>query len=116
MYNIKIQYQTGDSFSTAEREETIEMEWVHLDRAKESLKRIQNHYEFYQKHDNIWEKPEGVELPEGVLWDDENKMICLELIADNGDPFRYGCFWVGYFESLRSATIVRSFKDIKYEP
>ncbi len=114
MYNIKIEYITGDSFHTEQLMETIEMEWKHLDRAKECLKRIQNHYEFYKKYDSIYHIPKDAIVPVGVVMSD--KTACLELIADDGEPFRYGCFWVGYFETLLSATIVMSFKDIKYEP
>ena len=53
----------------------------------------------------MWSKPEEA-LPEGVKWSQKYRMIMLELVDDNGDPFLYSPFWVGYFETLYEAKII----------
>jgi len=114
-YNINISYQTGSSFHTEECEELIERDWKDVDKVKECLQRIQNHYEFYQKYSNMYSKPK-VKIPKGVVWDEDYKQISLELIDDNGKPFRYSNFWTGYFEKLHIAEIIISDKGMRYEP
>ncbi len=114
-YKINISYQTGSSFHTEDREELIEYEWKNIDKAKECIQRIKNHYEFYEKHNLKYKKPE-VEFPIGVIWDEEYKQISLELIDDNGNSFRYSNFWTGYFETLYKAEIKILDKKLRYEP
>ena len=46
-YKIKYSYRTGDSFNTSEGEDTLEYVWTDLDVAKEALKRIKEHYKWY---------------------------------------------------------------------
>lgn len=106
-YTIKISYQTGDSLHSEDVEQCIEYEWSNLHYVQESLRRIGNHYKYYRENNNLWEKPKGV-LPEGVYWDNRFKFIGLELIDDNGNPFKYSDFWTGYFEILYSAEIIIS--------
>lgn len=115
-YKIKIRYKTGDSFHNEDAEMFLEYEWTNLDSAKKSLKHIKNHYEFYQDNSNIWEKPKG-KLPDGVSWNNEYRLIMLDLVDDNGKIYNYSSFWTGYFETLYSAIIetVRD-PDMKYVP
>ena len=115
-YRIKISFRTGNSFNTSDEEDFLEYEWKNLDAAKKSLKHIKNHYEYYQKHSTEYTKPAG-KLPDGVKWSNELRIIILELVADNGAPYRYSSFWTGYFEALHEATIeLIGDSDMKYIP
>jgi len=46
-YQIKIYYQTGDSYSNNDETIYLELTWNNLDVAKENLQRIKEHYEMY---------------------------------------------------------------------
>jgi len=54
MYKIQYHYHTGDSFHTEEREDLLEFEWKDLDVAKECLKRIREHYRWYESKENSY--------------------------------------------------------------
>lgn len=114
-YRIKIHYTTGNSFNTDDYEECLEYGWQNLDMAKESLKRIKNHYKFYQDHGEQWTKPK-CKLPVGVKWNNEHRMLMLELMTDDGKSYFYSSFWTGYFETLHSATIICDDEDMKFIP
>ena len=47
-YYIEIFYETGDSFSSSDEICTLELQWDNLDIAKENIKRIQAHNEWYE--------------------------------------------------------------------
>jgi len=104
IYKIEISYKTGNSFNSENKKEFLEYEWTVLEAAKKSLEHIKNHYEFYQKHNTEYTKPKE-KLPDGVIWDNEYRMIMLVLVDNNNKPYRYSCFWTGYFETLYSAKI-----------
>lgn len=114
-YQIKIYYSTGDSFNSYDTSDVIDIVWNDIKYAKESLQRIKNHNEYYQNNSDLWSKPKG-KLPKGVIWDDKYRMICLELIGKNGKPQLYSSFWTGYFDTLQSAEIIVSGKDMSYQP
>ena len=113
---IEIYYQTGDSFSSEDITDYIEHEWSNLEMAKKCIKRIKNNNEFYLEHQNQYRKPTA-NLPEGVVWDEQYRMIMLELLDDNGKPFLHSAFWQGYFEKLHHAKITfKEDEDFIYEP
>jgi len=114
-YKIEISYRTGNSFNTDDCIDLIEYDWTDLDKAKESLKRIENHYKFYEEYSNMYTKPK-VKIPIGVVWDTELKQVSLELVDDNGKPFRYSSFWTGYFEELYEAKIKMLDEELRYIP
>jgi len=115
-YRIKIDYRTGNSFNSEDKEEFLEYEWENLDSAKKSLKHIKNHYEYYENNSNAWKKPKE-KLPDGVSWSDEYRMLMLDLVDDNDKVYRYSSFWTGYFECLHEATIeLVGDSDMKYIP
>ena len=117
MYKIEITYITGNSFNTYENSDFIELTWDNLDKAKECIKRIKNHYEFYQKHSDLYHRP-NMNLPIGVIWDDEYRMVLLSLITDDNEEYKYCSFWTGYFETLIKAEIIfeNEDNDLCYEP
>lgn len=113
-YKIKIDYQTGDSFGSSDESQYIELGWNDLESAKESLKRIKNHYEYVLEND-YYNKPES-DLPEGVIWNNNYNILQLELITDDKEPYIYHSFWTGYFERLYKAEIICDNSDMVYRP
>jgi hypothetical protein len=95
IYDIEIDYQTGDSFHTEEiTGESLGIVTSDLDKAKENLKRIKERYI----------KNRGGEYDESLLTlltDGENRVI---------HPF-----WEGYFETLRGARITAEDSDTSFE-
>ena len=112
---IKIDYRTGDSFGSHDEIGYVDLEWSNIEKANESLQRIKNHYEYFQNNSDVYRKPKG-EIPKGVVWENEHRVIMLELISDDGSPYLYSPFWVGYFEKLYSAKIVFSDNSMIYKP
>ena len=112
-YKIKIIYTTGDSFHTETGiEKYIDFKWKSLEMASESLKRIGNHYEFYQNNSCLWKQPE-CKLPVGVAWDNQFRIIVLKLVDDDGKDFSYSGFWTGYFEILEEVEIVSELPKLR---
>jgi len=112
-YKIKISYRTGNSFGTTDEEGYLDYEWDNLNMAKRSLRRIKNHNEYCDEYDMFIEPKEPIE---GVVWDERYKYVHLELITDDGKPYRCSAFWVGYFERLYCAEIECNNNDMVYRP
>lgn len=51
-YKIRVDYSTGDSYGSRDTSDFIELEWDNLDIAKENLRRIKEHYEFYRQENS----------------------------------------------------------------
>lgn len=49
MYNLKIEYITGDSFSKSNTYEILDLEWSILPMVKMNLRWIKEHHEMYKK-------------------------------------------------------------------
>jgi hypothetical protein len=47
-YQIKVHYQTGNSFGSEDTDGIIDLEWTNLESAKKNLARIKEHYEQYK--------------------------------------------------------------------
>lgn len=101
-YQIKAYYRTGDSFRTEDTDCTLEMEWTDLSKAKAALKRIKEHYSWYESQ-HSWRQDEKKEKP---AFADEKYDFCLKVELDNGNEVQFGAPWCGYFEHLYSAEIV----------
>ena len=122
MYKIKYHYQTGDSFHTEEREDLLEYEWKDLDVAKECLKRIREHYRWYESLENNYsfrneevEKPKwhNVKIEHHIL---SNEHCLMNMPMDNGNEVQFWPPWCGYFEDLYGAEIVtEGDTDMKFE-
>jgi hypothetical protein len=122
MYKIKYTYQTGDSFHTEEREDLLEYEWMDLDTVKECLKRIREHYKWYQSLENSYsfrkeevEKPKwhNVKVEKYIM---SNQHCLMNMPMDNGNEVQFWPPWCGYFEHLHSAEIViEGDTDMKFE-
>lgn len=122
-YRIKITYDTGDSFRNEYGIESyIEFEWENLDIAKENLKRIEAHYEYYQKlngHLRYKSNKTDQEIKGQYSREDwyvEEFDFQLKLQLDDLRFVNYIAFWCGYFETLVSAEITPNIpNDMKFE-
>ena len=96
MYDIEIDYTTGNSFGR-ERETEILGNPSSLENAKENLKRIKEHYlKYADKHSSTGEEYE------------------LELLTDHGARNIHP-FWFGYFETLHGAKIIIDEDEMSFE-
>lgn len=94
IYDISIDYTTGDSFSSTRIEaERVGIITTDIDKAKENLRRIKRHYENFTKDPDY----RGLTL----LVDDGERTIV---------PF-----WIGYFETLHGAKVVEEDPDMGFE-
>jgi hypothetical protein len=114
-YNIRINYDTGDTFRTeTDCEHIIELN-CSLETAEENLKRIKEHYLAYeelngynsrlknQKEISNFKKSLSSERwHTGKYWE-----YGLNLIDDSGDEFEKSTSaWIGYFERLNYGEVV----------
>jgi hypothetical protein len=87
MYDIEIDYTTGNSFSRERETELLGNPVSSLDKAKENLKRIKAHYLKCCDNPNT------------------GREYKLTLLVDEGVRAIFP-FWIGYFETLHGARIV----------
>ncbi len=116
-YKIKYFYQTGDSFHTEEREDILEFDWDDLDMAKESLKRIEEHYKWYQSKESYFGRKKEIEKPKwhNVKYEHNDEHCLMNIRMDNEKEVQFWPPWCGYFESLHSAEIITEDSDMKIE-
>ena len=128
MYQIKVYYETGDSFGRQDEEQLIEHSWSNLDIVKENLDRIRQHYDMYEKccrhhHASFKDmKKEYGHCPWFVDTTAVKGQSCapefmagyaLNLLKDDGTEFRYSVFWTGYFEHLYGADVVENLPSFR---
>lgn len=128
MYTIEIEYSTGNSYGTHQETDSVEFVWETLDDAKEALRRIKEHHEYYTRiraagryagyHGSTDTQEsllaEAKTKPWYVHSDYSSKGMCdFSLIVPTSDPEhdRLSVFWIGYFETLHGARIVAVNKD-----
>lgn len=109
-YKIQYFYRVGDSFSSEDRTSILEFEWENIDRAKEALQRIKEHYLWFKSlHDYSRFNAVKIERP---VWHDVGKdyegMVeyVINLPLDAGNEVQFHVPWCGYFEALYSAEII----------
>jgi lipopolysaccharide biosynthesis glycosyltransferase len=135
MYKILIHYITGDSFYTEEAETYVEhcwphegeIEWSNIDAAKESLRRIKEHYEWYMSTEQYghlrttYKKNHGRDMrgfrefcvANKPDWhtDEDMPLYRVTLVNDKMQPVSCNTSWIGYFEILNGASIVGEQED-----
>lgn len=109
-FKIKYSYRTGDSFNTYDNEDVLEYEWEHLEKAKEALKRIREHYDWYTYKESHGYNKKEVEKPKWHNVNSEHASLsgehCLiNIQMDNGAEVQFWPPWCGYFEKLYGAEI-----------
>lgn len=111
MYDIKIQYTTGDSYSTEECQKYIGITWRDLEYAKKSLGRIKEHYLWYDYQYSYFRTGEQPKKPD---WHNNRYDNSIKLLTDNGVEVEINAFWCGYFETLNSVEIVEKDSSLKW--
>ena len=101
IYKIECKYRTGDSFNTYDETYKSEMTWGNLDNAKEALKRIKEHYLWYDSKNSRYAKKHSKPKWHNLKYD-----FCLKLPLDNGKEVQIFAPWCGYFETLYGAKII----------
>lgn len=128
MYKIKFSYNTGNSFGTEKNIiEEISLPWENISIARENLRRIKEHYQYYQElhdwhvrnnntHDAIVkkykDKPWFCKDNYQYDLDSERSLI---LLTDENKDYKLQVVWVGYFESLNWAEIVPDSSEDRIE-
>lgn len=103
-YQIKIFYQTGDSFSRRDEERFLDGDWENPDIIRENLRRIKEHNEWYLGENNSFHNK--VSKPKWIKADDKYPEFSVTLKLDNGTEYKQSTFWRGYFERLYGADAV----------
>lgn len=117
-YDIKISYQTGDSFHTSDEEQLLGLKTESLEVAKDCLRRIKEHYQYYEAQNKgdyrvRWMNKEEKAAHDRILesakkapWYVEEFDFSLNFDIGEGKTWRVNAFWCGYFEKLYGAEIV----------
>ena len=97
IYEILIDYTTGDSFNSSRiTEEPLGIVNEDLSMAKENLKRIKEHWD---KYANTGYNEEAYSL---------------KMLIDDGSERTINPFWLGYFETLHGAKISAEESDMEF--
>jgi len=119
MYRIKITYDTGDSFHRKDDVvEYLKLEFKNIDKAKQALKDIEEHYYCYMIRDKEWsagdeDKERALNRAKKSPWyySPEKKAFAgswhFAILLKNDEGLRVNehVFWTGYFEHLVGADI-----------
>lgn len=108
---IEYRYKTGNSFGSSNEAEKLPLTWEDYKAAKDALRRIKEHYEYYQevhsysygKQADAKKSKEDAKLKD---WFVEESELCLKIKADNGADYQFYAPWCGYFERLHVASII----------
>ena len=107
IYQIRADYQTGDSNGYEDTYTVLEMKWENLDKAKAALARIKEHYKWYDDHHGRSYSRKEQE-PEPKWHKGMQYEFCIKLELDNGNEVQFTAPWCGYFEKLYGAKIIQS--------
>lgn len=114
-YTIKITYRTGDSFNTYTTEDEVGMQWEDINKAKQALKWITEHYRAYQDANQSYRlRPNkfNVNTVKDKPWFSAGKIenwdwkFSMFVEKDDGSVQQICTFWCGYFERLLEAEII----------
>lgn len=103
MYDIKVYYETGDSFSNYSVVEKIGHSWKSKEDAQMALVYIKEHYKAYQKANGYTR--EHIDVSREPWFDKDGWQYRL-LVPDGDEMVCISPFWCGYFEALNGASIV----------
>jgi hypothetical protein len=111
MFDIRINYKTGNSFGSHIEIDMLDLPTNSIDIAKENLKRIKEHYKVYEKKSSCLRQYKEIIYPDFYITEIEeqnHKWECdgIVLLTDKGEHRLYSPFWIGYFETLNSCEII----------
>ena len=106
MYDIRINYKTGNSFGRHDESDMVDLPVESLDIAKENLQRIKQHYLCVQDRDSYHPKSHTpAPLPDYVLDNGWSYSLALKT-SELNERIIIHPFWCGYFETLHGAEII----------
>jgi hypothetical protein len=112
-YKIEVLYETGDSFGYSSASCTLPFEWEEKSAAKETLKRIKEHADWYhsKKTSYLDELPQ----PEWLrpIYKSSTRLSSYEcflwvILDDGSEESYYASCYTGFFESFISAEIIET--------
>jgi hypothetical protein len=124
MYTIKITYDTGDSEShKCDQCENIDLEWADIEKAKHALQDIKDHYRFYiidnletdMSSGEIAKCIQDVKIKPWYFKYGTSTISFLLLENDKGERVQERIFWIGYFETFKSAEIILGGQLMSFE-
>jgi membrane-bound lytic murein transglycosylase len=101
MFTIKIIYTTGDSYGSSRCTDLIGACWDDINKAKESLKLIKLHNNYFNDKNRYRYNPD---FKKNKVYEKLTE-YSIALKDDDGNDLVTGAFWRGYFEDLISAEI-----------
>lgn len=116
-YRIKYVYDTGDSYHTEyNRVGYLEITWCDLDTAKDNLRKIKEHYQYYldiEKASSFKEIKTIKKIASQRDWFVKKYEACFCLTTDKGSVVQIYAPWCGYFEKLNEVEIEVNNADMK---
>lgn len=111
-YTISVLYQTGNSFNKYDEERKIDLSWTDIDKAKAALQVIKEHQNAMYEFRTAWSSQEKSELKSKYSlkpWfnnkgDEYTYTVLVQ--NDSGEYVEMYAFWMGYFETIKSAKII----------
>lgn len=125
-YTIEVEYTTGDSYNTYHETNDVGLVWYDEHLAIQALNSIKEQHQFYYQLDIISNRNERTKIIDHILtkdWIDKSKTkkenidkwkYSISCQMDDGSYRHLRTNWLGYFEKLNSAKIVK-LKDEKNE-
>jgi hypothetical protein len=112
-YRVNVRYYIGDSNGKEDYEKILEPIWEDYDIAKEALRRIKEHWGWYNYEENEKHYSFSMEKVDRPEWHKVESEVCkdhpwllLNLPLDNGEEFQFNPPWCGYFDGLYGAKII----------
>lgn len=108
-YQIEYSFYAGDSLRSTDYIEVLELEWEDLNIAKQNLKRIKEHWDYYVYSRYNEDKAKEIEEREPDWLVKHGKYpntSSMKLFTDNGHPFQFSCPWCGWACGLYGAKII----------
>jgi len=115
-YQINIHYITGHSLHTEATMDSLELIWSQEQIALQNLKRIKEHFQYYDRLHSREPLPRPTWFPDPPAQDLDYEQNSIELFTDAGKIWKIEVFWRGYFERLLKAEIVFCLDDYVFEP
>lgn len=112
MWTLEVYYETGNSFGSERCKERLGLSWKDLNKAKQALSDIEQHYKAYKKAnaDNFRSPKEFFQeksIQDAPWFTEPNYwQYGLLLEKDDGTRQQVSAFWCGYFEDLYHVEIV----------
>lgn len=110
MFTIKLRYTTGCTFSSEVVEKNLEIKWDSIEKAKEAMTHLKEHWIFSKQQKSRDEKLKKLSLEKALdsTWYSFDYSDIHYYLKDNdGNPVEvWASSYLGYFEELHEATIV----------